>query len=101
MEKINSVAFYEKAARVITEYFGELTEEDTKDLRKTVFEPNWKKEGKWFLIMRTQMYKSISEIADELNIKEAHLRKLENGNDFKQRDITAGFLENYYKLHIN
>jgi hypothetical protein len=98
LEKKNSTAFFERAVNVITKHFGELTESDTKELRKTVFDSTWKREGEWFSKMRTKMGKSIPEIAGELKIKESHLKKLEKGNDFKQRDITAQFIENYYRL---
>ena len=100
MTEENNAVIFERAKDMFIKLFGELTDEDIKDIRSSIFRPSWKKEGKWFLKMRTKMKKSLAEIAGELNIKEAQLKKLEKGNDFKQRDITAQFLENYYKLRI-
>jgi len=38
----------------------------------------------------------VKDVAASLNIKPAEIRKLENGNDFNNRDAIAQFLQSFY-----
>jgi hypothetical protein len=98
LERRNNEIILERAKDAMRKCFGEPTEEDIRDIREKLFSDTWQREGYWFRKMRHQLYKTFSELSEELNIKEKLLYKLENGHDFKKRDEIARILEGYYKI---
>jgi DNA-binding transcriptional regulator YiaG len=101
LELQNNQIIFNRAAAVFKMQYGSLTEDMIDYLRKLILKSSWKIEAKYFKRVRRNNDLSQSELAEELNISLADLRKLEKGVDFAERDHFASLLKSYLQLPLN
>jgi DNA-binding transcriptional regulator YiaG len=101
LELHNSPIIFSRAKEIISNRLGPLSEDMINNLRKLFLSSSWKIEARHFRMMREHLDLSQSEVAEDLNITLADLRKLEKSVDFFQRDVTAEALKSYLQLQFN
>jgi DNA-binding transcriptional regulator YiaG len=101
LELQNNQIIFRRALSMVQRRFGLLTEDMIKNIRKVTLKSSWIIEAKHFRSKRECLNLSQAEVAEDLNISLADLRKLEKGVDFMNRDAIANQLKNYLQLQIN
>ncbi|MBU2514211.1 helix-turn-helix domain-containing protein [bacterium] len=101
LELRNNQIIFSRAKVIWTDFFGELKENDIQNLRDIFLKRTWKIEAKELKAMREQLGMEVKDVAASLNIKPAHIRKLENAKDFNNRDAMASFLRSFYRMRLN
>ncbi len=89
LELKNNQIIFSRAAAVFKLEHGVLTEDMIDYLRKLILKSSWKIEGKHFRMAREKLGLSQHDVAEQLNISVANLRRLEQGVDFANRDYFA------------
>ncbi len=101
LEITNNKIMFSRAKDVMKKHFGELRDVDIKNLRDIFLKKSWKAEAVNLKEMRESLELSIPEVSRDLKLKTTDIRKLEKGNDFNKRDVTAQFPKNYFQLRLN
>ena len=101
LEIQNNQIIFARAKKIWQEHFGELQESDINELRCIFFKRSWRIEAKELKSLREQLGMQVNDVASSLNIKPAHIHKLESANDFNNRDRMAQFLRSFYKMRLN